>query len=71
MFEAKEGQYYYAPHRRSWGVWKRGREVNGTRADEFISDFATKIQASNFVYKMNGFNNDKKEEQWNEKTTEL
>ncbi len=51
----KEGQYYYAPHRGKWGVWKRGKEENGSCMDDFISDFFTKIQAENFVYKMNGW----------------
>ena len=55
MFDAKPGQYYYAPHRNMWGVWKRGKENNGVSSDEFISDFATKIQARDFVYKMNGY----------------
>ena len=54
--EVKDGQYYYAPHRRSWGVWKAGNtDAKGVRADDFISDFATKIQAENFVYRMNGW----------------
>ena len=53
--EVKAGEYYYAPHRSSWGVWKRGKddEKTGVRMDQFICDFSTKAQASNFVYKMN------------------
>ena len=51
----KEGQYYYAPHRSSFGVWKVGRTVNGMRQDEFISDFSTRVQAQSFVRKMNGW----------------
>ena len=54
-YKVKEGQYYYAPHRRHWGVWKKGKTVNGFCMSEFISDFATQIQAKNFVYKMNGY----------------
>ena len=55
-FDAKEGQYYYAPHRRSWGVWKKGKVVDGVSVnDEFISDFSTKIQAEAFVFRMNGW----------------
>ena len=58
MAEIKEGQYYYAPHRNKWGVWKRGKEgPNGIHMDDFIMDFQTKIQAKNFVYKANGWNN--------------
>lgn len=54
--QLKEGQYYYAPHRRSWGVWKAGKTgKNGTRIDDFITDFSTQIQAKNFVYKANGW----------------
>lgn len=53
MINVSEGQYYYAPHRRSWGVWKAGKTENGVRTDTFITDFATKIQAANFCKKMN------------------
>lgn len=63
MENLKEGQYYYAPHRSSWGVWKVGKTgKNGVRMDDFITDFSTKIQASNFVYKMNGWSDNKTEE---------
>ena len=56
MKDMKEGQYYYAPHRSSFGVWKAGATGNGgVRADTFISDFPTRIQAESFVYKMNGW----------------
>lgn len=52
----KPGQYYYRPHRSKFGVWKVGNPAkNGARTDDFISDFATKIQASNFVKRMNGW----------------
>ena len=54
--EVKDGEYFYAPHRRSWGVWKAGKtSANGIRMDDFIMDFSTKIQARNFVYKCNGW----------------
>lgn len=52
---AKHGQYYYTPHRNMWGVWKKGRMVNGAQMDDFIMDFPTKIQAEKFVYKANGW----------------
>lgn len=55
MFEVKEGQYYYARHKRSWGVWKKDKPVNGVSVAQFISDFATEQQAKQFVYKMNGY----------------
>ena len=48
-----EGNYYYAPHRRHWGVWKVGKKINGCSNNQFICDFATKIQADEFVKKMN------------------
>lgn len=54
MDEVKEGQYYYAPHRNKWGVWKKGKPGRGgVTMDDFIMDFSTKIQARNFVYKSN------------------
>jgi hypothetical protein len=58
MVEVKDGEYYYAPHRRSWGVWKAGKRdpKSGVRFDDFIMDFSTKIQARNFVYTANGWN---------------
>ena len=52
--EVKDGQYYYAPHRRSWGVWRAGKtSYKGIRMDVFITDFCIKKQAEDFVYKMN------------------
>lgn len=52
--EVRDGEYYYAPHRRSWGVWRAGKtDSKGIRSDTFISDFATKVQARDFVFKMN------------------
>jgi len=61
--DIREGQYFYAPHRRSWGVWKAGKmsEKTGVRMDDFVSDFSTKIQAQNFCYKMNGYTLKKEE----------
>lgn len=57
MPDVKEGKFYYAPHRSQWGVWKRGKadEKTGAHMDDFIMDFSTKIQAENFVYRMNGW----------------
>lgn len=53
--EVKVGQYYYRKHRNMWGVWKKGKDDKLENGDTFISDFATQIQAKNFVYKMNGY----------------
>lgn len=62
MVTDKEGEYYYSPHRRAWGVWKVGKlGKEGTRIDDFICDFSTKIQAEKFVYKMNGWTQDKED----------
>ena len=56
-----EGKFYYGRHRGSWGVWKVGKRnaKTGVRMDDFVCDFATEIQARNFVYKMNGYTNKK------------
>lgn len=51
----KDGKYYYAPHRRKWGVWKHHNNGNGGGYGEFIADFNTKIQAKDFAFKMNGY----------------
>lgn len=59
----QEGKYYYAPHRRSWGVWKVGKQTNGVRTDQFIMDFSTKLDASRFIYKMNGYSMKRFEEE--------
>lgn len=57
----REGQYYYLPHRRFWGVWVNHNLENGSSYGEFIKDFRTKEEAKAFVYEMNGIhlkNND-------------
>lgn len=50
------GEYYYAPHRRSWGVWKRNPVSNGVMIDDFIADYQTKEEARREVYRLNGWN---------------
>jgi hypothetical protein len=61
--EMKVGQFYYAPHRRMWGVWKNHNHGNGCSSGEFIMDFPSKDSARRFVYKMNGWNlNENKDE---------
>lgn len=64
MEQMKEGQFYYAPHRRLWGVWKNHNHGNGTSTGEFIADFPSKDSARRFVYKANnwGTPKDKKDE---------
>ena len=49
------GQYYYAPHRRSFGVWQ-WTEVSETGAcGTFIKDFRSKEEAREYVWQMNGW----------------
>ncbi len=57
MFNAREGQLFYAPHRGLWGVWKRGKTVNGCTDSSFVKDFVNKQDAKKFVYDSNGWNN--------------
>lgn len=57
--EYKDGQYYYAPHRRMWGVWKWHRFESGGGAGTFYKDFVTKEDARDEVYRLNGWKNRK------------
>ena len=52
----KDGKYYFAPHRRFWGVWLYHESENGGGYGEFIQDFKTKEDAKSFVYNKNGYN---------------
>lgn len=38
-----------------WGVWKCTCIDGDVTTGDFIADFSTKVQAENFVYKMNGW----------------
>ena len=51
----KDGQYYYAPHRRMWGIWKHHEDGNGYSHGDFIKDVPTKEEASKEVYRLNGW----------------
>lgn len=53
----KDGQYYYAPHRRRWGVWQHHEQVDGVSTGIFIKDFPTKDEARDEVYRLNGWFN--------------
>ena len=55
MYEAKNGQYYYAPHRRSWGIWKRYDLDGGSNCGSFIKDCPTREEAAKEVYRLNGW----------------
>jgi hypothetical protein len=55
----RDGEYYYAPHRRMWGVWQRvipDASPSGTMTGTFVQDFKTKEEARTFVFKENGWN---------------
>lgn len=47
--------YYYAPHRSMWGIWKRINLGNGYATGDFIKDCYTKEEASREVYRLNGW----------------
>jgi len=59
----KDCQYYYAPHRRQWGIWQHhdnlpDGEASGTAAGgygTFIKDLPTKEEARKEVYRLNGW----------------
>ena len=51
----KDGEYYYAPHRKSWGVWQNHNHGGGVSSGTFIKDFPTKELARIFVYGLNGW----------------
>ncbi len=51
----KDGQYYYAPHRRSFGIWQHHEHGNGISTGEFIKDCPTKEEARAEVYRLNGW----------------
>lgn len=54
MGAVKNGEYYYAPHRSSWGVWRwfwNGEFGHG----EFFKDYDTREEARKAVYELNGW----------------
>lgn len=51
MNNRKDGQYYYAPRRRSWGVWQYKENAGGT----FYNDYFTKEEARREVFRLNGW----------------
>ncbi len=55
MANIKDGQYYYAPFRRRWGVWQHHDVGNGYSNGTFVDDFATKEEARDKVYELNGW----------------
>ena len=57
----KDGEYYYAPHRRLWGIWQWHEvvpdgEPSGVVAigsGTFVKDYPTKEEARKEVYRLN------------------
>ena len=49
------GQYYYAPHRRNFGVWQWDWVSEKGASGRFVKDFCTKEEAREYVWKMNGW----------------
>ena len=50
-----DGQYYYRPHRRSWGIWRNENHDGGVSTGTFIKDMPTKEEAKKEVYRLNGW----------------
>ena len=51
----KDGQYYYAPHRSSWGIWQHHELGGGLSTGTFIRDCSTREEARREVYRLNGW----------------
>ena len=49
------GQYYYAPHRSVWGIWRSKISNDGIIEGEFIKDCTTRADARAEVYRLNGW----------------
>ena len=53
--KAIRGQYNYARHRSLWGVWLWTSVTENGACGTFVKDFATKEEAREFVWEMNGW----------------
>ena len=49
------GQYYYATHRLSFGVWQWTSVNENGASGSFVKDFKTKEEAREYVWQMNGW----------------
>ena len=54
--ERKNGEYYYSPKGRRWGIW-RWKTVEFAKGGfgEFVKDVFTKEEARAEVYRLNGW----------------
>ena len=63
----KDGQYFYAPHRRSWGIWqyheKKISDQVSVGSGTFIKDLPTREEARKEVYRLNGWSEPKNKKQ--------
>lgn len=55
--EIVRGKFYYAPHRRHWGVWVTYVYADGTEENggNFVGDLLTKKAAARYCYCHNGW----------------
>ena len=49
------GQYYYEPHRRSFGVWLWTSVSENGAYGTFVKDFCNIEEAREYVWQMNGW----------------
>ena len=56
MRNCKNGEYYYGPHRRRWGVWLHRELGDGLSVGEHVCDYDTKEEARREVYRLNNWN---------------
>jgi hypothetical protein len=56
---SKNGEYFYAPHGRSWGIWQYHEQKISSKVSvgsgTFIKDYPTKEEARKVVYELNGW----------------
>ena len=52
--KAEVGKYYYAPHRRNFGVWQWDWVSEKSASGRFVKDFQSKEEAREYVWAMNG-----------------
>lgn len=53
FFKPKHGQYYYAPHRSLWGVWRHEVISDVDTSGTFVNDYVTREEAAEAVRKLN------------------